>query len=128
MVDAAKKLNEVSSMKGLSRYFKQVAQSARSSDEENIDDFLGCVTLTLNVAALSCLFKCQRQLKQCFLAGFAVDGLRELVQSLRQNGEIESEREDPSPIVAGHSGGAFGGRGGQFDRCETTPGSHQAVR
>ncbi|XP_055944987.1 BAI1-associated protein 3-like [Argiope bruennichi] len=45
--DAAGKLNEVSSLKGVGRYFKQIAQSARTSNGENVDDFLGCISIRL---------------------------------------------------------------------------------
>ncbi|XP_061181860.1 BAI1-associated protein 3-like [Saccostrea echinata] len=48
VIDAAKKLNEVQSMKGLGRFFKQVAQSARPRRKGgDIDDFLGCVTVPI---------------------------------------------------------------------------------
>ncbi|XP_063444013.1 BAI1-associated protein 3-like isoform X1 [Mytilus trossulus] len=42
--DAAKTLNEVQSLRGLGRFFKQVAQSARTSKGSgSVDDFLGCI-------------------------------------------------------------------------------------
>ncbi|XP_076458622.1 BAI1-associated protein 3-like [Babylonia areolata] len=49
VIEAAKKLNEVSGLKGLNRFFKQVAQSARSKNgsDNNVDDFLGCVNIPL---------------------------------------------------------------------------------
>ncbi|CAL4092804.1 unnamed protein product, partial [Meganyctiphanes norvegica] len=42
--DVVSKLNEVKGVKGLGRFFKQIAQSARSGGE---DDFLGCVNVPL---------------------------------------------------------------------------------
>jgi len=50
--EAARKLNQVQGLKGLNRYFKQIAQSARtncSNEGLNIDDFLGAVNLKINV-------------------------------------------------------------------------------
>lgn len=45
--DAVKKLNEVRNVKGLGRFFKQIAQSARSGSQ---DDFLGCVNIPIQVS------------------------------------------------------------------------------
>ncbi len=53
--EAARKLNQVQGFKGLNRYFKQIAQSARvncSNEGANIDDFLGSVNLHINVKLL----------------------------------------------------------------------------
>lgn len=50
--EAARKLNQVQGFKGLNRYFKQIAQSARtncSNEGLNIDDFLGSVNFKINV-------------------------------------------------------------------------------
>ncbi|CAF1308521.1 unnamed protein product [Adineta steineri] len=49
--EAAKKLNQVQGFKGLNRYFKQIAQSARtngSTEGSHIDDFLGSVNLKIS--------------------------------------------------------------------------------
>lgn len=43
-MEAVKGLNEVKGMRGLGRYFKQVAQSARSSQ---VDDFLGSIDVAI---------------------------------------------------------------------------------
>ena len=54
MADAAKRLNEVQTLKGLGRYFKQIAQSARTSSKGNVDDFLGSVNILIEVRRGSC--------------------------------------------------------------------------
>ncbi|XP_055749000.1 BAI1-associated protein 3-like [Salvelinus fontinalis] len=55
VAEACKKLNEVSGLRGMGRYFKQIAKSVRSngtsssgSSEDNADDFLGCINIPLN--------------------------------------------------------------------------------
>ena len=45
VLEAVKKLNEVKGVRGIRRFFKQVAQSAKGTDQ---DDFLGCVTLPIH--------------------------------------------------------------------------------
>ncbi|KAF0299412.1 BAI1-associated protein 3 [Amphibalanus amphitrite] len=46
VLDAVSKLNEVKGVRGMARFFKQVAQSARSGSGGQ-DDFLGCVNISL---------------------------------------------------------------------------------
>uniref|UniRef100_A0A646QF95 BAI1-associated protein 3 n=1 Tax=Hemiscolopendra marginata TaxID=943146 RepID=A0A646QF95_9MYRI len=48
VLEAVKKLNEIQTWKGLGRYFKQIAQSARTSGGDNVDDFLGSVTIPIH--------------------------------------------------------------------------------
>jgi BAI1-associated protein 3 len=47
VAESVKKLNEVKGLKGLGRYFKQIAQSARTNSPGNVDDFLGTVDIPL---------------------------------------------------------------------------------
>ena len=42
VIEAVKKLNEVKGVRGIRRFFKQIAQSAKGADQ---DDFLGCITI-----------------------------------------------------------------------------------
>lgn len=46
VLDAVSSLNEISGLRGIGRYFKEVAQSARSGSN-NLDDFLGCVNFPI---------------------------------------------------------------------------------
>ena len=52
VLDAVSKLNEVKGVRGMARFFKQVAQSARSGSGGQ-DDFLGCVNISLQVTSVN---------------------------------------------------------------------------
>jgi len=53
VLDAVSKLNEVRGVKGLGRFFKQIAQSARSGSQ---DDFLGCINIPIQVTHIQTIY------------------------------------------------------------------------
>uniref|UniRef100_A0A8D8TBQ9 BAI1-associated protein 3 n=1 Tax=Cacopsylla melanoneura TaxID=428564 RepID=A0A8D8TBQ9_9HEMI len=67
--DAVSKLNEVRGVKGLGRFFKQIAQSARSGSQ---DDFLGCVNIPLvdiPSTGLDCWYKLEARTTRSNIQG-----------------------------------------------------------
>ncbi|EDV20863.1 uncharacterized protein TRIADDRAFT_60504 [Trichoplax adhaerens] len=48
VLDAASKVMKIKGVTGISRYFKQVLQSATTGSDESVDDFLGCIDIPLS--------------------------------------------------------------------------------
>ncbi|XP_039285685.1 BAI1-associated protein 3 isoform X2 [Nilaparvata lugens] len=69
VLDAVSKLNEVRGVKGLGRFFKQIAQSARSGSQ---DDFLGCVNIPVQdipSTGLDCWYKLEARTQRSNIQG-----------------------------------------------------------
>ena len=125
MFEAAKKLNQVQGFKGLNRYFKQIAQSARtngSSEGSHVDDFLGAVNLKINVGSSISLSLSRVQLS-LISPGDSVDGRGQVVRLGRSKRELQSPRTDPSAGQSGHAGRSRHFRRGQLDGHQTARGT-----
>ncbi|OCT64156.1 hypothetical protein XELAEV_18045257mg [Xenopus laevis] len=105
VAEACKKLNEVTGFKGMGRYFKQIVKSARAngtagSSEDNADDFLGCLNISINeipVGGLDKWFKleprtsCSRVQGDCHLIIKLITNQRDTVLSKKASGSVIHE-------------------------------------
>ncbi|KAG8433032.1 hypothetical protein GDO86_017341 [Hymenochirus boettgeri] len=105
VAEACKKLNEVTGFKGMGRYFKQIVKSARAngtpgSVEDNADDFLGCLDISINeipVGGLDKWFKLEprtsssRVQGDCHLIIKLITNQRDTVLSKKASGSVIHE-------------------------------------
>ncbi|XP_071976509.1 BAI1-associated protein 3 [Engystomops pustulosus] len=105
VAEACKKLNEVSGFKGMGRYFKQIVKSARAngttgSVEDNADDFLGCLNISINeipVGGLDKWFKLEPRTSSskvqgdCHLIIKLITNLRDTALSKKASGAVIHE-------------------------------------
>ncbi|XP_063790639.1 BAI1-associated protein 3 [Pseudophryne corroboree] len=105
VAEACKKLNEVTGFKGMGRYFKQIVKSARAngtagSVEDNADDFLGCLNISINeipVGGLDKWFKLEPRTSSskvqgdCHLIIKLITNQRDTVLSKKASGSVIHE-------------------------------------
>ncbi|XP_075421639.1 BAI1-associated protein 3 isoform X2 [Ascaphus truei] len=105
VAEACKKLNEVSGFKGMGRYFKQIVKSARANGtatpaEDNVDDFLGCLNISMNeipVGGLDRWFKLEPRSSSskvqgdCYLIIKLITNQRDTIFSKKASGSVIHE-------------------------------------
>lgn len=80
VLDAVSRLNEVRTVRGLGRYFKQVCQSARQGTQ---DDFLGSINIPISVSIIHIILLFEMINRTKFsnhsISGYSINGYGRLV-------------------------------------------------